>query len=202
MATRWWWVRHAPVVNPEGLICGQSDFKADLSDTGKFDVLAGNLPENAVWVTTSLCRANETAKGLSRLVPIDGAITEDDGLREQSFGDWEGARWDDIPAGVSEAYWRDPVANRTPNGEGFADVASRVSRTIERMNAEHGGRDIVAVAHAGSIRAAIGLALDGGLRSSLSFRISPLSLTRIDVADGEGGDWSRVCGVNLYGDPL
>lgn len=199
--TRWWWVRHAPVVNPEGLIYGQMDLEADFSDRQRLETLANVLPDGAVWVTTTLRRARETADRLAAIATPDRDISEDDGLSEQDFGDWEGARWDDIPAEVSDAFWRDPVENRTPNGESFAEVVVRASETIHRLNTIHEGRDVVVVAHAGSIRAAIGHALGGTPRAGLSFRVNPLSLTRIDAVQREGDTWWRVCGVNLYGDP-
>jgi alpha-ribazole phosphatase len=200
VTTRWWWVRHAPVINPERRIYGQSDLEADLSDGGRFGRLAATLPADAVWLTTRLRRARDTAARLAADIAPGKAVAEENALLEQAFGDWEGARWDDIPQGESDRYWRDPVGGRTPNGESFADVAARVAAAVERLTGDHGGRDIVAVAHAGSIRAAIGYALGGDPKSALSFHLSPLSLTRIDAIRRDGRTWWRVAGVNLLGD--
>jgi alpha-ribazole phosphatase len=197
--TRWWWIRHAPVINPGGRIYGQSDPDVDLSDSNRFDQLSRILPEDAVWITTTLKRARETAGTLAAGLSPAPCIEEDDRLREQAFGDWEGARWDDIPARESETYWRDPARTRMPNGESFADVIARVSATIDRLNADHRGRNVVAIAHAGSIRAAIGHALGGDAGAALSFHLTPLSLTRLDAIRREGKIWWRVAGVNLYG---
>ena len=197
--TRWWWIRHAPVVNPDGVICGQLDLDADFSNDVRIETLTQLLPRDAVWLTTTLRRAKGTAARLSALAPPDGRVSEDDTLREQSFGDWEGGRWDDLPAEIGDAYWGDPVGNRPPGGESFADVATRVAGTVNRLIADHRGRDIVAVAHAGSIRAALGLALGGDPRAALTFRIDPLSLTRIDAIHRDGRTWWRVAGVNLPG---
>ena len=41
--TRWWWIRHAPVVNPDGKIYGQLDLDVDLSDQERFAALATRL---------------------------------------------------------------------------------------------------------------------------------------------------------------
>jgi len=200
VTTRWWWIRHAPVINPDGIIYGQLDLDADLSNDGQFGTLADTLPPDAVWVTTTLQRARKTAARLSSLIAAPPAIAEQDSLREQAFGEWEGARWNDIPSADSEEYWADPVENRMPSGESFADVVSRVTATVEDMNAQHGGRDIVVVAHAGSIRAAISHALGGNGRAGLSFKLAPLSLTRIDAIHRDDNVWWRVSGVNLFGD--
>ena len=197
--TRWWWIRHAPVINPDGKIYGQSDMDADLTNNDQFKLLADLLPEDAVWVTTTLQRAGKTARKLASTSPLDPTIAEDDNLREQAFGDWEGARWSEIPAADSDPYWKDPVKTRMPNGESFHDVLTRVAATVERLNCDHSGRNVIAVAHAGSIRAAIGHALGGDARAALSFHLSPLSLTRIDAIDRDGQIWWRVAGVNLYG---
>ena len=72
--------------------------------------------------------------------------------------------------------------------------------TVEDITALHGGRDIVVVAHAGSIRAAISHALSGDARAGLSFKLAPLSLTRIDAIQRDDNTWWRVGGVNLFGD--
>lgn len=200
MKTRWWWIRHAPVVNPEGKLYGQLDLDVDFSDGKKLEALAKILPDNAVWVTTSLRRARETANRLSAITTTARSIDEHDNLREQSFGDWEGSRWQDIPAAVSEAFWKDPAKNRIPNGESFADVVTRVTETVEQLNTHHTGRDIVAVTHTGSIRAAITHALGGDARAGLSFQLAPLSLTRIDAIHQDDNVWWRVSGVNLFGD--
>ncbi len=200
MKTRWWWIRHAPVVNPEGKLYGQLDLDVDFSDGKKLEALAKILPDNAVWVTTSLRRARETANRLSAITTTARSIDEHDNLREQSFGDWEGSRWQDIPAAVSDAFWKDPAKNRVPNGESFADVVTRVTETVEQLNTHHTGRDIVAVTHTGSIRAAITHALGGDARAGLSFQLAPLSLTRIDAIHQDDNVWWRVSGVNLFGD--
>ena len=86
-----------------------------------------------------------------------------------------------------------------PNGESFADVVNRVTTTVERLNRDHGGRNIVVVAHAGSIRAAICHALSAEAKIGLSFQLAPLSLTRIDAVHRDETIWWRVAGVNLYG---
>jgi alpha-ribazole phosphatase len=197
--TRYWWIRHAPVINPDGRIYGQSDMAADLSDGSQFERLANILPEDAIWVTTTLRRARETAGKLASSVSPERNVSEDDTLREQAFGDWEGARWDDIPTEDSEPYWQDPVGTPMPNGESFIDVIARVTATVERLNNDHSGRDIIAIAHAGSIRAAISHALGGDPNAALSFHITPLSLTRIDAIHRDGKIWWRIAGVNLFG---
>ena len=199
ITTSWWWIRHAPVVNPRGRIYGQLDFEADLSDQEGFDTLVRVLPEEAVWVTTPLRRARDTADRLKSLMSDKTDTPEAHSLLEQNFGDWEGASWDEIPKEVGDAYWKDPARNPVPNGESFTDLVKRVSDTIEQMNNIHTGKQIVAVAHAGSIRAAISHALGNDAGAGLAFQLAPLSLSRIDAIHQGENTWWRVLGVNQYG---
>ncbi len=198
--TRWWWIRHAPVINPEGKLYGQLNMDVDLSDSEKFEALARVLPDKAKWMTTSLTRARETARVLSKTLMSDVAAIECDSFLEQSFGDWEGFSWDDITPSASKAFWKDPANNRIPNGESFAQVVKRVSLKIEGLNNQYTGKDIIAVTHTGSIRAAIAHALGGDARTGLAFQLAPLSLTRIDAIHKDEGVFWKVLGVNLLGD--
>ena len=43
--TRWWWIRHAPVVDHGGRIYGQRDMACDTSDAAAMSWLAAALPE-------------------------------------------------------------------------------------------------------------------------------------------------------------
>ena len=57
--TRWWWVRHAPVPNPEGRCYGQSDKDCDVSNEELFQHQAALLPKGAVWYSSNPLRANQ-----------------------------------------------------------------------------------------------------------------------------------------------
>ena len=56
----------------------------------------------------------------------------------------------------------------------------RTTAVIERLTKAHEGRDIVAVTHGGTIRAAIGHALDLDPETALCCQIDNCSVTRID----------------------
>ena len=160
--TRWWWVRHAPVAGQGRRLYGQQDVPCAAIDTAALGPLANRLPEDAAWVTSRLSRTRETARAL---LSVNGHAAEfgaEEDLAEQDFGEWQGLTWDEIEArqpAASNAFWRDPVGSAPPGGESFADVMARTKAVIERLTAVHAGGDIVAVAHGGTIRAAIALAL-------------------------------------------
>jgi len=54
VATRWWWVRHAPVRDDGGCIYGQTDIGCDTSDRVVFEAVGKILPKNAVWYASHL----------------------------------------------------------------------------------------------------------------------------------------------------
>ena len=84
-----------------------------------------------------------------------------------------------------------------PGGESFVEIIERVARAIQHLVAAHRGRDIIAVAHGGTIRAALGLALGLDPERCLAFTIDNCSLTRIDQIEGPGmGHGWRVVTVN------
>ncbi len=203
-ATRWWWVRHAPVIGYDGIIYGCSEVPCDVSDTAAFRSLAARLPADAVWLTSHLSRTLETAAALAAVLDGAGGAASDPrvepDLAEQDFGVWHGRSYADLrregEAG-NHKFWLAPARFTPPGGESFTEVIERVRGVIDRLTAEHPGRDIVAVAHGGSIRAALAVALGLEPDSALAFQFENLSLTRIDhvTGPGPGGNW-RIVGVN------
>lgn len=201
-ATRWWWVRHAPVVGHDGKIYGRSDVECDTSDETAFDALADMLPSDALWVTSNLKRTIHTAEAIlaaGDLTPRHRLADPD--LAEQSFGDWQGKKsWDELIADDDpecRAFWKDPANTRTPGGESFADQMVRCGAAIARLLDEHAGGDIVAVTHGGTIRAAIAIALNAPPEQVMNFRFANLSVTRLTHFEGDPIATWRIDAVNI-----
>ncbi|HEX5959538.1 MAG TPA: histidine phosphatase family protein [Hyphomicrobiaceae bacterium] len=205
--TRWWWIRHAPVPS-DGRIYGQRDLPCDCSDMAAFAALAAALPARAVWVTSNLRRTTQTAEAIHAADPQKfagvtlAAVPE---LAEQHLGDWQGldrqAFYAERKVGM-HGLWFAPAHERAPGGESFVDLVERVAPAIERLNRTHAGRDIVAVTHGGTIRAALGLALGIAPQAALAFATENCSLTRIDHLAAAGPGVWRVVTVNRHGNPL
>ena len=194
--TRWWWVRHAPVPCPHGRIHGQLDVACDLSDEEDFTWLARVIPVNSVLVESGLMRCRQTAGAIEAAgLMLPPPHVEPD-LAEQNFGLWQGQSWTDLEKAKDPGlagFWNDPAGSQPPGGESFVDQCARVAAVINRLNSEYVGRDILAVTHAGTVRAALALALGLSPSAALRFVVRPLSLTRIDATT----DGWRVDGVNL-----
>ena len=194
--TRWWWIRHAPVPDG-GRIYGQRDLDCDCSDAVVFTAIARELPRDAVWITSNLARTKQTAAAIlvghatfTRRTPRDPRARRAElsaiGRDSIAIGSSPAAPTS-IRTGSAQQF------ERAPNGESFHDLFERVSGAINDLSREYAGRDIVAVTHGGTIRAALGHAM--GLDSEASLAgglIDNCSITRIDRAT-EG--W-RVVAIN------
>ena len=97
------------------------------------------------------------------------------------------------PAG---SHWFAAIDEPAPGGESFMDLYNRVCGAIERINAEQAGKDMIAVAHGGTIKAAVGLALGGQPEKGLAFDIDNCSVTRLDHLASAGHSGWRLPMVN------
>ena len=177
--TRWWWVRHAPVPNPEGRCYGQFDKDCDVSNEALFRHQAALLPAGAVWYSSNLLRARKTAEHLGRAGADLRELTIDPDLAEQSFGDWQGLTYAEISEkpGNGHLFWLAPPDFRPPGGESFTDLRQRTVRSIDRLTARHRGENIVATAHGGTIRAALAHAFNMHPEAAVRFEIENVSVT-------------------------
>lgn len=195
--TRWWWVRHAPVTETGGRVYGATDPNACTDDVAAFRALDAILPRRARWVTSHLRRTAQTAEAIATAGGRRIAPVREEALGEQDFGDWHGLVYDDIRAlPTAQRFWLAPASYRVPGGESFADLCQRAGRAVRRLTGRWAGADIVCVAHGGTVRAALALALDLEPARALRFSVANLSLTRIDHFDGKDGhdeSWHVVC---------
>ena len=159
--TRWWWIRHAPVPDG-GRIYGQRDLDCDCSDAAVFTALARELPRDAVWITSNLARTKQTAAAiLSAMQLSPGELRAIACTRRTELRRLAGTRPGSVPGEPrkSASALVLPAVERAPNGESFHDLFERVTGAIDDLSREYAGRDIVAVTHGGTIRAALGHAM-------------------------------------------
>lgn len=168
-------IRHAPTATP-GRLAGRSDVAAVLPPAPRLARLRRllGMPDR-LWVSPAR-RCLATAEALfPGLQPMP-----DPRLWEQDFGAWEGQAAADLP---------DPgpldrsglAALRPPGGESFAELFDRTAPALRAAVAE-GGR-VAVVAHAGTVRAALGLAL-GEPAAGLAFQVDPLGVTCLRAFPG------------------
>lgn len=198
--TRWWWVRHAPVINSDKLLYGRLDLAADTGDAAAVAALAARLPRRAVWLQTPLRRTAETAAALLAALGEAAVPAVEPALIEQDFGAWQGRPSREVYGALPQhdPFWSHPSAHAAPGGESFDAVLRRVQPAILALSDAHAGRDIVAVAHAGTIRAAAALALELDGERALRLAVDTLSLTRLDrIRSSSGAESWRITALNL-----
>ncbi|MFV2035423.1 MAG: histidine phosphatase family protein [Halocynthiibacter sp.] len=192
MITRWWWVRHGPT--HEKTFVGWRDVPADLTDTEQIARLDTYLPADAVLVSSDLSRAIATAdaigNGRRRLAH---AVA----LREFDFGQWDGLGFDEVARRdpqLSREFWENPGTVAPPGGESWDMVAARVAPLVDDMTSRFAGRDIIAVAHIGTIMTQIQMASGGSAVRAIGSKIDNLSVTRLEFLH-DPGEW-RILGIN------
>ena len=163
-------------------------------------------------VVTPLGRTRQTAEalwaaGAERVEPV-----VEPAFLEQAFGAWTRKTWDeigDLDDAIAKAFWDAPATTCPPSSETYAtesafDVCERVGLRLDDLAEDFAGRDIVCVAHAGSIRAAVAHALGLDAEKALALDVQNTSLTRLDhitssqgtnVRTKRGGSW-RVVALN------
>ncbi|MCU1678237.1 MAG: histidine phosphatase family protein [Frankiales bacterium] len=127
--------------------------------------------------TSPAPRAVATASYLESMTGIAGLI--DDGLHEVSLGIWEGLTHDEVVEQFPDEYraWRIGSDVRRGGGETYAEVGARVRTALESLvDRTPAGGTAVAVTHAGTSRAAIGVLLD--LPVELWPRLGPIGNVR------------------------
>lgn len=184
--TRWWWLRHAPLDAPAGLLPPRE--ATIRRDDAQIERVQRLLPDRAIWLTSALPRTIDSARALTH-VPATPMPAFD----EQDFGNWTGSTHADLWASGDAAYrafWDAPAEATPPGGESFARQCLRVAAVIEASSDLHDSFDIVAVVHAGTIRAALAHALSLDPTTALAFAVDYWSLTRLDRIEGK---WRVVC---------
>ena len=170
-------IRHAPALTG-GRLCGRTDVAADLGDGTAARALARALGGVGRLIASPALRCRQTAGALWPDLTPD----LDPALWEQDFGDWDGRPLADVPD--LGPMTRPDLARHHPpgGGESFADLVARVTPALTAL----GPGLTVVVAHAGTIRAGLSLALRDPA-DALGVDIAPLSASRIVR---HGADWS------------
>jgi broad specificity phosphatase PhoE len=156
---------------------GVDEARALASILGRFE---------AAWSGPAL-RARQTAEALGLRATVAPELDECD------FGSWRGrtlAELDDADP-VAVAAWIEDPAAAPHGGESLLALLDRVRAWLD-ARAGDGGR-VVAVTHAGVVRAAVVCALDAPAQAFWRFDVAPLSRTVLHAHDGR---WT-VRGVNL-----
>ncbi|MEV5876709.1 bifunctional RNase H/acid phosphatase [Streptomyces sp. NPDC052101] len=137
-------------------------------------------------LASPLTRTRETAAAVATRLGLD--VTIEDGLRETDFGAWEGLTFGEVrdrhPDDLN-AWLADPEAHPTGGGESFAETATRIAATRDKLVAAYAGRTVLLVSHVTPIKTFVRLALGAPPESLFRMELSAASLSAVAYyADG------------------
>jgi len=179
--------------NAEGRVQGHTDVVMNELGQAQARALARSLAQEKIGaiISSDLQRAWETASIIGEQVGV--AVSPDPRLREIHFGDWEGLTSQEIavqdPPGWER--WEKGIITSPPRGESLTSLAARLAESLAEIAnlalAQDDGRAVMVVAHRGSLRVLVCLALglDPGLMHR--FRLEQTSVTELFLsASGTG----------------
>ncbi|MDF2467420.1 MAG: putative proteinB [Ramlibacter sp.] len=183
-ATRIIAVRHGETAwNVDARIQGQLDI--GLNDTGRWqarrvgEALAAE--EITAVYSSDLGRAHQTAQHISEVKGVP--VIADEGLRERSFGIFEGKTFDEIhETWPDHAHnWRKRIPEWQPpdGGESLIELRERVTRTMRELAARHPGEQIVIVAHGGVLDALYRIATGQEVNSPRTWELPNGAINRL-----------------------
>jgi len=131
---------------------GHSDTPLNESGRRQALELAATLdPPDRIY-TSDLSRAVETAAILA--ARLGSPVVLDQRLRERGFGAWEGLTTPEIEERFAAdlARWRAGEGAGAADAEAFAAFAERVGSFLDDVLASEAGKEVLVVAHGGTIR--------------------------------------------------
>jgi alpha-ribazole phosphatase len=178
-------LRHGPTT-ADGRLLGRTD--APLTDAAA-EMLRAQADRRR-WrtiVSSPLGRAAASAAILG--ARLDTAPRIDPDWREIDFGDWDGRPLAELQDTTFDAFLKDPATTSPPGGESWASFLDRVMKALDRIAADQDSGPVVAVTHAGAIRAA--LAATTGLSFDHLWRLRLAYATRVTLRFGRSGTGAR-----------
>ena len=146
-------VRHGETAwNRDTRIQGHTDIELNEHGRWQAERLALTLREEpiAAFYASDLSRAFETAQAVARL--HGGQVHSHTGLRERSFGRFEGHTWAELEARFPDEtlLWRKRAPDfAPPGGESLLALKARVVAAVTELASRHPGEQVLMVAHGG-----------------------------------------------------
>ena len=176
-------IRHGETAwNKDTRIQGHLDIA--LNDTGLWQAqcAADALRDETIAAVyaSDLTRARQTAEAIAAVQ--SQAVVTHPGLRERSFGEFEGKTWAELEAGWPDAAlaWRKRVPEFAPaGGENLLQLYERVVGTLSLLAERHIGEQIVVVAHGGVMDVLYRAATKVDLQAPRTWQLSNAAINRL-----------------------
>jgi len=194
-ATRLIAVRHGETAwNVDTRIQGHLDIP--LNDTGLWQArqLARALADEPVTAiyTSDLARARATAQAVADATGAPLAL--EPGLRERSFGHFQGRTFAEIEAELPEQarLWRQRDPDYAPEGgESLTALRDRITQTTHRIAARHPGGLVVLTAHGGVLDVLYRAATRQDIQAPRTWQLANAAINRLL--------WTEDGGLTLVG---
>ena len=189
-------VRHGRTALTEARkISGGDGDDPDLSEVGVLDANAvatalGQIGSKGPWqriapisaiVSSPMKRARQTAEVIAKQHGLK--VTENENLREISFGDWDGLSHEEAQQKDSTLWqsWRGSWSVSPPNGESLEVFDQRLQLARQQITERHAGKTVVVVAHVMPIRGFLRWAFDAAAAAYWRPQVAPCSISIIRV---------------------
>jgi probable phosphoglycerate mutase len=153
-----------------------------------------HIPRPDFIVSSPMNRTKETAAAIAKV--FDLPVTTEEGLREISFGDWDGCTNEEVATNWPELFksWRGSWEVSPPNGESLAVFDKRIREVRAKLLQQYEGKCVVIVAHVMPIRGFLTLSLDAGISGYWRPQVAPCSVT---VIRQWGEDFAELVTANF-----
>mgnify|MGYP000087122072 CR=1 FL=1 len=180
--------------DPELSDAGESDARAvalELAKIGTAGPWAHLKPPSAI-VTSPIARTRGTAEVIGKALRLDPIVL--DGIREISFGSWDGLTNDEARAQNPDLFeaWRGSWVVSPPGGESLSEFDDRIRVARNQILERFAGQTVVVVSHVMPIRGFIRVAFDADIAGYWRPQISPCSITILRLWGGEAAEVTTV----------
>lgn len=188
MSLRLHFLRHGETTfSQTGGYCGDLDVEltsAGMEMANAFAASYASVPWEAVYVSP-MKRTIATATPLCQVAGIEMQLR--DGIKELSYGKWEGLSSDQVRAQYDEDYMRwlaEPAWNPPTDGETAVQLASRAALVIAEIEKTHPNGNVLVVSHKATIRillcSLLGIDL-GRYRDRINVLTASVTIVKFDV---------------------
>ena len=166
-----------------------------LSDKG-WQQMRSAVADHCPWdsiISSPLSRCAEFANELSKRHKL--SVKLEPQFMEIGFGAWEGMTAEQIQQqmpGALEAFWQDPVNHRPYGAEPLIDFRERIESAWTSLLAEHSGKHLLVVCHAGVIRMSLQYILGMPIENVFRIKVANAGLTRIEIDHDEDQFYPRL----------
>ena len=182
-ATRIVAIRHGETAwNVDTRIQGHLDIPLNTTGLWQADQVARALADEPITAiyTSDLKRAHATAQAVAR--STGAPLTTHTGLRERSFGHFQGRTFAEIEAELPEDAhrWRKRDPHYAPEGgESLVTLRERIERIVTTLAQQHVGEQVVMVAHGGVLDVLYRLATRQDIQAPRTWQLSNAAINRL-----------------------